>query len=505
MNINIEDFINLYKSTLNESDLQELYEQIINNELKNNLQILNKYINTIYDYKYLNTNVDYFSNNYKLYFKFTNKNEIHKNFKYNDGFNFDINKFNPFGGTCSGNGLYFCDIDHLYKYIDFGINIRPILIPKNIPFVKEEQSYYDLEHIKYKTPVIFLLPYFRLGTSLSMKLVHNTNYKNIKYFKEHLWINNSIDVLKEYINNSTKNTSFSNYAKFKILLMKFNNILNSDNTVKENINNLNEFIDLCNIIEHKSNDFLYYDYIFELFLNYNDNSIIDFLYLYFNNLISNTEKKIIHNVNNYSISFITLSLKNITFNNTNLFDYLKNNHLLNNCYISGSYALKFLLNLNYEPNDIDIYIEYMPEIYDYLIKDIVLNKFINKIKNEYTSNNNNIIVKIINFTIFNKNIQFIFTNSQPVTFIKNNFDFDFCTCCYDLLNNKFIYETKYNYFEGYIQDNYIKDMTLDNKFTNYRAVKTISRCIKYINRGFYINNINDFLDHVKNICFYDYK
>ena len=458
----------------------------------------------IYNKKYFNNpkylNILSFSQNYKLYFKFTNKNEFHRGFQYKDGFNIDTKIFKPSNTSCSGGGLYFCDIDHLWKFYNFGINIRPILIPKDIPFIREQFGG-DASYIKYKARIIYCLPYFRLGTTLSMKLVHNTNDKNIKCFENYLWLNNSIDELQKYINNTNNTTlKYKTYARFKILLIKFNNILNDNNNI-----DIKEFYDLCDIIEHKTNDFPHFDNILEEFLYNNDNSIIKFLYLYFKNLISKTKKYIKHNINNNRQEHIISSLKNIIFNNTNLYNYLKNNNLLNNCYISGSYPLKFLLNLDYTANDIDIYIEYNPEIYNYLIHNSELKNFITKQKQHYGCDIKNIIKKMVNITIDNINIQFIFTNIYPVEFIKKSFDFDFCTCCYDIFSDQFIYDTKYNYYEGYIQELYIKDMTLENTFTNYRAVETIGRCIKYINRGFIINNINEFLDHVKKICFYEYN
>jgi hypothetical protein len=113
---------------------------------------------------------------------------------------------------------------------------------------------------------------------------------------------------------------------------------------------------------------------------------------------------------------------------------------------------------------------------------------------------------MINVTIDNINIQFIFINDSPIDFIKNSFDFDFCTCCYNIEFDNFTYDDKiHNYYEGKIQKSYIKDMTLENTFLYYRVVKTIGRCIKYINRGFTINNINEFLDDIKKICFFEYK
>ena len=510
--MNIENIITLYKSSNDESILQETFHQIINNDLKQ--EILNIYNNYILKYKMYNM---YFSKTYKLFFKFTNNNETHKGFKYNNGFNFDVNEFIPFG-NCNGGGLYFCDIDHLYRFTDFGINIRPILIPKDIPYIKEPVTPYNFEYIKYKAPVIYALPIIRLGTLLSLKLVQNTNLQNIKQFESYMWKNNSISMLQKYIENNYTNNKYNTiYAKFKLLLINFNNNLNLKNNkdllsiedkyliICNNIEIRESFNILCNIIESKNNDIKNFNYILKLFLDNNDNSIIDFLYLYFKNLVNISIKMFKYNIDLINAKEnIKQSLLNIKFNNTNLYNYLKFNKFLNGCLIAGSYTLKYLLNLDYEPGDIDIYFEFNDRFYDNNLFS-ELKQFINNKKQPYINNKNNIIKKMINITINHINIQFIFVDNIPIHFIKNSFDFDFCTCCYDIKHENFIYDIKFNYYEGNIQKLYINDMTLENTYLYYRAVNTIERCIKYINRGFAINNINEFLDRINNICFFEYK
>ena len=358
-----------------------------------------------------------------------------------------------------------------------------------------------------------------------------------------MWKNNSVEMLQKFIDNNKTNDAMSfyqnpyiTYAKFKLLLINFYNNLNllkvpnglvTSNQYDEehetfkcsvdiknkyliicnNISINNEFKQLCNIIESKTNNIKDIDYILKIFLDNNDNSIIDFLYLYFLNLIKTSTKMFKYNIDLInSKENIKQSLLNIKFHNTNLYNYLKNNIFLSNCEISGSYALKYLLNLDYNPNDIDIYIQYTDYIYNFIKFRSELKNFINNSKKDrYSNSKDNIIEKMINIIIDNINIQFIFINDSPIDFIKKSFDFDFCTCCYNIEFDTFTYNNNHNYFEGSIQESYIKDMTLENTFLYYRVVKTIGRCIKYINRGFAINNINEFLDDIKKICFFEYK
>ena len=74
--------------------------------------------------------------NGKIYFKMTNDTEIHRFFQYKDGLNFDPNKFNP-SGCCSGGGLYFTKLENLYRFKDFGKNIRPLFVPNGVPIYDE--------------------------------------------------------------------------------------------------------------------------------------------------------------------------------------------------------------------------------------------------------------------------------------------------------------------------------------------------------------------------------
>ena len=85
---------------------------------------------------------------------------------------------------------------------------------------------------------------------------------------------------------------------------------------------------------------------------------------------------------------------------------------------------------------------------------------------------------------------------EPDEFIKTNFDFDLCAIGFNFAKNKFVnLIEKSNYKSLYIQDTYIDKMIGKNtdSYSNYRAYKTTARIIKYINRGFEIENWKEFL------------
>jgi hypothetical protein len=116
-----------------------------------------------YKTKTFENSQNYFQNESKqefdLFFKITNNDEIHKSFCYKDGFNFDIHPFNP-KGYCSGGGLYFTKIGEIFFYHNYGIYLRPILVPKDIPYYLEQSKQNGCD--KYKAPCLFLLPKMNL-------------------------------------------------------------------------------------------------------------------------------------------------------------------------------------------------------------------------------------------------------------------------------------------------------------------------------------------------------
>ena len=86
---------------------------------------------------------EYLNKSTKLY-RFTNDDEIHNDFQYNDGLNVDHLQFNPHG-TCQPGGLYFVDDDHMIDY----------LISPSFTWIREVTIPHDarvyVDNGKYKT------------------------------------------------------------------------------------------------------------------------------------------------------------------------------------------------------------------------------------------------------------------------------------------------------------------------------------------------------------------
>ena len=73
-----------------------------------------------------------------MYFKITNAAENHKGFQYSDGLNVLQEKFNddPNKSCCSG-GLYFTDIENIFKFLNYGIYLREVILPTENPDFKK--------------------------------------------------------------------------------------------------------------------------------------------------------------------------------------------------------------------------------------------------------------------------------------------------------------------------------------------------------------------------------
>ena len=74
------------------------------------------------------------SENSGLYFKITNYNENHNGFQYVDGLNILCEEFNddPNKSCCAG-GLYFTNAENIFKFLDYGIYLREIILPTENP------------------------------------------------------------------------------------------------------------------------------------------------------------------------------------------------------------------------------------------------------------------------------------------------------------------------------------------------------------------------------------
>ena len=79
-----------------------------------------------------------------MYFKITNSTENHHGFQYSDGLNVLIDKFNdnPTYSCCKG-GLYFTNVENIFKFLNYGIYLREVILPTNNPdfrMIKDPQG-----------------------------------------------------------------------------------------------------------------------------------------------------------------------------------------------------------------------------------------------------------------------------------------------------------------------------------------------------------------------------
>ena len=80
-----------------------------------------------------------------MYFKITNKDENHNGFQYVNGLNILKDEFidDPNQSCCKG-GLYFTDAANIFKFTNYGIYLREILLPSDNPdfkMVKDKTGY----------------------------------------------------------------------------------------------------------------------------------------------------------------------------------------------------------------------------------------------------------------------------------------------------------------------------------------------------------------------------
>jgi hypothetical protein len=71
----------------------------------------------------------------KLFFKITNAKEKHHDFQYVNGLNILDKEFQE-EGSCVVGGLYFTDVEHIFKFLDYGIHLREIILPLDNPNFK---------------------------------------------------------------------------------------------------------------------------------------------------------------------------------------------------------------------------------------------------------------------------------------------------------------------------------------------------------------------------------
>ena len=86
----------------------------------------------------LNNEFDYS----KTYYKVLRKDMTHRGFKYEMGLNIDTNEFNDnIEQNCVKGGLYFVDLENIYKHIAFGDYLAEINIPEDAKVVLLNNKY----------------------------------------------------------------------------------------------------------------------------------------------------------------------------------------------------------------------------------------------------------------------------------------------------------------------------------------------------------------------------
>ena len=74
----------------------------------------------------------------KTYYKVTNEKENHNGYQYKDGLNILKEKFNSNPeNSCVKGGFYFTDYNNLLWFLDYGVYIRKVKIPKDARVVKD--------------------------------------------------------------------------------------------------------------------------------------------------------------------------------------------------------------------------------------------------------------------------------------------------------------------------------------------------------------------------------
>jgi hypothetical protein len=107
----------------------------------------------------------------KLFYKITNELECHNNFQYKDGLNEDIIKFNP-SGKCESGGLYFAELNDIAYWIDYGVNIRRVVIL--------DDSLVYIEEKKFKTNKFYLNKKISL---VNFEYLHNYDFCKLAVYK----------------------------------------------------------------------------------------------------------------------------------------------------------------------------------------------------------------------------------------------------------------------------------------------------------------------------------
>lgn len=490
--------------------------------------------------------------NKKLYFKITSRKENQRGFQYRDGLNSDTNKFNP-SGCCSGGGLYFTTLENLYMFKKFGTNIRPLFVPSNIEIYDEvcTNSLHTCPktHFKSKASSIYLLPKITLGSPESFELLYDANNSthNNTFIMSRMYLSDDMKYLDWYTKYYTAkyHADTMPYKKCKEIYTRrrkthpeqkelIHCIIKKDIVEKQYDKLFDTIYNKKKLFNGYYSQSMYYtrlrgtiyddktiniSELFYIFLKHQDKSIVQFLKNeYIPRLLSQP-----HIIDNCISINIPLAVKNIIADIQKVIEKPIYDIILKyKGVVSGSFALKHVSNMDWKCNDIDIYLpaiemdkyidtplsclqRHLLNPYTQLITPIRLSTKCICYREDGSFYNMSTIDSIIYIEQPNKiKIQLIFVKEEPFEFIKNNFDFDFCKCCFRPSDNIFeIAHPNLNSIQtGSIDKAYmdkISKYNMDCSYSVYRAAKTIERITKYIERGFTIANLDEFFECIEKL------
>lgn len=471
----LEDVLAFYS---NPSAYPELEEKIFSDYLTDP-----KYLETCQTHS-IHSNL--IKNNFKIYYKLTKYDFKSRGFEYKLGLNIDTNPFNP-SGCCSGGGLYFCELENLHQFEKHGNYLTPIIVPHDIPMYKETHTdsckHTANTYEKLKAPCIYVLPRVRIDNPVVNKFICQASPLNTRFISCMLHSSDNIADLKEF-------TSYSNDKYFWYKQSRNAHIkISIDEYLKSQVKSLPI---LKNILKNC--------------IGILDKQIINFL-------LNDGMPKLFESKTNS-----TPSINKLTLDPSKYFKMFSNEEqqIFSSCGIvaAGSSVLRCIINKNYKPNDIDLYINANNLSKLAKSKDIQIFSNIELAKSQYNMKNIIEVCEVIskvklfdyygNEKICKKKYQLIVVDTDPAEFIKYNFDFDLCAIGYNFATKTFVnYVEKPNYSVLTIQPSYINKMcgSDTDSYSEYRAIKTIGRIQKYFSRGFYVENWKEFLQAIRdNMC-----
>lgn len=216
----------------------------------------------------------------------------------------------------------------------------------------------------------------------------------------------------------------------------------------------------------------------------------------------------------------------------------------NNAIISGSLVCKYYMELDFENNDVDIFIEYkklnsgryqedddgeycMDDITEWILENCKCNIYNEKIRDSYT------LINGLNYSkkiILNNDITFniITVLCDPYIFIQKNFDIDCCKIIYDgygvdiqddihfNINNMITYckpspvcDIRHVYASSYIPENNFPELPIFKEFdilkSTYDYPHIYTKYSKYIDIMKEKINLNDLMDDIREICIDEYN